>query len=53
MIGGWLVLVVLLALPLLVIPGLLVQRPLARAGERRNARVSGTQRYAGGSRAVD
>ncbi|MCV4777147.1 ABC transporter transmembrane domain-containing protein, partial [Escherichia coli] len=30
MIGGWLVLVVLLALPLLVIPGLLVQRPLAR-----------------------
>ena len=30
MIGGWLVLVVLLALPLLVIPGLLVQRPLGK-----------------------
>lgn len=40
MIGGWLVLVVLLALPLLVIPGLLVQRAGA-AGERRDARVGG------------
>lgn len=27
--------------------------PAGAAGERRNARVSGTQRYAGGSRAVD
>lgn len=42
MIGGWLVLVVLLALPLLVIPGLLVQRPLARWRTKECA----SQRYA-------
>lgn len=53
MIGGWLVLVVLLALPLLVILRPAGATPAGAAGERRDARVGGAQRYAGGSRAVD